>query len=133
MARRASNSSNILIIAVISIVLIAVFAVGVTFIFNSPKEPFNDLPLLSASQATANGNSLRGNNYRLLGKIEDRWVQDKATGINLSVQENGVTHFLFVVVPSDLETPNLEREIEYAFAIKVSSGGILLATGVESL
>jgi len=80
-----------------------------------------------------NGNSLRGNTYQVLGKIEERWVKSSYEALHLSVEESGQHHPIFIKIPQDLERPNLERGKQYSFSVEIGPGGIPLATGIERL
>lgn len=133
MARRASKGKSSSVIMIIGVlVLIILFAVAVTF-FTRSSTPYSKLAYLPINVVTENGNSLRDNEYRVEGKIEERWVKENYEGIHLSVEQDGQQHPIFIKIPKSLERPNLERENSYAFSVKVGSGGIPVATGIERL
>ena len=63
------------------------------------SETFTDAPLLHISEALDNANSLRGNEYRVEGKVESRWVRDTGEGLSLKVEEDGRTEYFFIMIP----------------------------------
>lgn len=132
MPRRASKGNNPIILIIFSLIVIALFAVAVTFL-TQKKAAYSQFPHLPVRDAMENGNSLRGNSYRIEGKIEERWVKTSFEGIHLSVEESGQRHPVFIKIPNDLEHPNLEREKSYSFSVEIGPGGIPLATGIQRL
>ncbi len=132
MSRRASKGSNQSALIIISLLVIALFAVGVTFL-TKKKAAYSSLPSLLVRDLMENGNSLRGNKYQVEGKIEERWVKNAYEGLHLSVKEGGRSYPVFIKIPQDLERPNIEREKRYSFSIEIGSGGIPLATGIQRL
>lgn len=132
MSRRASKGSNQSVIIIISLLVIALFAVGVTFL-TKKKAAYSSLPPLPVRSLMENGNSLRGNKYQVEGKIEERWVKNVYEGLHLSVEESGRYYPIFIKIPQDLEHPNIEREKHYSFSIEIGNGGIPLATGIQRL
>jgi len=132
MSRRASNGSNLASILILGFLIIAVFIFGVSLL-TQKKDPFGKLPDLPITEASMNGNSLRGNYYKVSGKVEERWVKNQYEGVHLSVEDNGATKPIFIQIPSGLKRPNLERERSYSFAVEVGSGGIIQATGIKRL
>lgn len=132
MGRRASSSLNATAIVGIIAAIIVVGVVGF-FMIGKKTETFADAPLLRVSEALDNANSLRGNEYRVEGKIESRWVRDSGEGLSLQVEEDGRTEYFFIMIPPDIEHPNIEREQRYAFKIRFGEGGVAVATAVKRL
>ena len=132
MGRRASSSINTA--AIIGIVA-AVAVIGVLgyFLLNRKSVPFGDLAPLQVEEALENGNSLRGNEYRVEGKLIARWPRDSGAVVELLVEEPGATRHFPIVVPTGISSVNFEREQRYAFSIKFGEGGVAIATGVERL
>lgn len=132
MSRRASKGGSPLLITIIGLVLVVAFGIAVSSI-TKKKEPFAKLPHLPVIDASENGNSLRGNMYRVDGKIEERWVKTNYEGLHLSVEENGQSYPIFIKIPQSLERPNLEREKSYTMSVEIGPGGIPMATSIERL
>ena len=132
MGRRASSSLNTA--AIIGIVAVVAILVGAGALMLKKKGvTYNDVALLRMDEAVQNANSLRGNEYRVEGKVESRWVRDSGEGLSLIVEESGRTERLFIMIPTDVEHPNIERDQRYAFKIKFGEGGVAIATAVKKL
>ncbi len=131
MARRASqnSSSPILIIGCISLILI--IAIAIT-LMGKQKEPFENLASFPMQQAMKNANSLRGNSYKVRGKVEERWVKNTYEGLHLSIEEQGQTYPLFIKLAMGGDRPNIEREQTYTFSVRVEEGGIPVVTAFSN-
>ena len=106
---------------------------GGTLMLRKESNTFADISLLRIDEAMENANSLRGNEYRVEGKVESRWVRDSGEGLSLLVEEGGRTEHIFIMIPNDVEHPNIEREQRYAFKIRFGEGGVAVATAVKRL
>lgn len=132
MGRRASSSLNST--AIIGIVAVLAILVGIgSLMFKKKAKTFNEVAPLRIEEALENANSLRGNEYRVEGKIESRWIRDTGEGLSLLVEEGGRTERLFIMIPPDVSHPNIEREQRYAFKIEFGEGGVAIATAVKRL
>ena len=132
MGRRASSSINTA--AIVGIIAAIAILVGLGFLlFNRKGEAFSDLAPLQVTEAMENGNSLRGNEYRVEGKLIARWPRDTGAVVELLVEQPGATEHFPIVVPSGISQVNFEREQRYAFKIKFGEGGVAIATDVERL
>lgn len=132
MPRRASSGPNApVLIGVVAVVL--ALAVAAILAFRDKDESFTDAPQLRMSEFLENGNSMRGMEYRVEGKVRRRFPRDGGLGLNLEVEEEGNSNYLFVVVPHDKTTFNISRDQKYAFKIRFEEGGIAVATAVKPL
>lgn len=132
MGRRASSSLNSA--AIIGIIIVIAILVGIGALTLKKKgKTFNDVAPLQIEEAIENANSLRGNEYRVEGKIESRWVRDAGEGLSLMVEDQGQEYFLFIMIPPEVGHVNIEREQRYAFKIKFGTGGVAIATDVKRL
>ncbi len=132
MGRRASSSLNATAIVGIIAAIAVIAAVGF-FMLRQKSETFTDAPLLRISEALDNANSLRGNEYRVEGKVDTRWVRDSGEGLSLQIEEDGRIEYFFIVIPPDVDHVNIEREQRYAFKIRFGEGGVAIATAVKRL
>jgi hypothetical protein len=132
MPRRASSGINAPALIGIGVVVV-VLAVAAFLALRKPADSFADAPQLRMSDFLDNGNSMRGMEYRVEGKVQSRYPRDEGTGLSLEVEEDGNTEYLFIVVPRELETLNISREQQYAFKIRFEEGGIAVATAVKPL
>ena len=132
MGRRASSSLNSA--AIIGIIAVVAILVGVGALTLKKKgKTFNDVALLQIEEALQSANSLRGNEYRIEGKVDSRWVRDTGEGLSLMVEDDGQTKYLFIMIPPEVSHVNIEREQRYAFKIKFGEGGVAIATDVKRL
>jgi len=132
MGRRASSSLNSA--AIIGILAVVAILVGVGALTLKKKgKSFTDVAPLQIEEALTNANSLRGNEYRVEGKVESRWVRDQGEGLSILVEENNRVEHLFIMIPPDVTHLNIEREQRYAFKIKFGEGGVAIATDVKRL
>ena len=132
MGRRASSSINSA--AIVGIIAAVVLIVGLgTLLLRKKATTFDDVAPLLVGEALDNGNSLRGNEYRVEGKLLARWPRDSGAVIEILVEDGGEqTHFP-IVVPAEVSNVNFEREQRYAFKIKFGDGGVAIATDVKRL
>ena len=134
MARRASSSLHPgIIIGIVAAIAAAVMA-GKMFT-GKKSSAFGDLPQLRVSDLLENGNSLRGNEYVVEGKIDEqlRWTTSRGQVVSLRVSTPSGEELIGVEIPPDFSKLNIEREQRYAFRLKFRQGGIPVATGINRL
>lgn len=134
MARRASSSTNpILIIAIAAGVIAAVFAGK--FLMTKKSEAFSDVNPLVVADLLDNGNSLRNNEYLIEGKIDERFFRDNnpSSIVTVRVKSSSGEEIVFVKIPANFNNMNIEREQRYAFKVKFEQGGIPVATKISRL
>jgi len=134
MARRASSSLHPgMILGIIAVIVIAVIA-GKSFL--GKKTPsFGDISTLQVDELLENGNSLRGNEYVVEGKVDEklRWTPNRGQVVSIRVSSGGGDELIGVEIPPEFDKLNIEREQKYAFRVKFRQGGIPVATGVNRL
>lgn len=134
MARRASSNLHPgIIIGIVAAIAAAVMA-GRMFT-GKKSSGFGDLPQLRVSDLLENGNSLRGNEYVVEGKIDEqlRWTSSRGQVVSLRVSTPSGEELIGVEIPPDFSKLNIEREQRYAFRLKFRQGGIPVATGINRL
>ncbi len=80
-----------------------------------------------------NGNSLRGNVYRVEGKVEEtlRWTPDRGRLISFEARDAAETMPLPVLVPEDFSNLNIERGIELGMVVRIDRDGTLVAESID--
>lgn len=80
-----------------------------------------------------NGNSLRGNVYKVSGKVEEilKYTPDRGRLITLAAAGSGDNSILPVLVPETFSSVNIDRGSEFTFVVRVDRGGILIAEEIE--
>ncbi len=134
MARRASSSTNpLLIVGIIAAVIAAIF-VGRLMLTNKAPS-FADATPLSVQELLENGNSLRSNEYLIEGKIDERFFRDGNTSsvISVRVKTDSGEEVVPVVIPEKFNNVNIEREQRFAIKVEFEQGGIPVATDITRL
>jgi hypothetical protein len=134
MARRASSSTNpILIIGIAAVVIVAIF--GGKFLMTKKSNSFSDVNPLAIQDLLENGNSLRNNEYLIEGKIDERFFRDSnaSSVVSVRVKSSGGEEVVPVKIPSKFNKLNIEREQRYAFKVRFEQGGIPVATDISRL
>ncbi|MEK6232725.1 MAG: hypothetical protein N2A42_12820 [Luteolibacter sp.] len=134
MARRASSSTNpVLIIGIVVAVIAAVFAGK--FVMTKKSEKFSDVNPLVIQDLLDNGNSLRNNEYLIEGKIDERFFRDSNTSSVVSVRVKSASgeEVVPVKIPSNFNNLNIEREQRYVFKVRFEQGGMPVATDISRL
>ena len=134
MARRASSSLHPgSLIGIAAAVVVAI--VACQSLFKHKKPSFGDVGTLNVDDFLENGNSLRGNEYSIEGKIDEklRWTPSRGQIISLRVSTKGGDELIGIEIPPNFNNLNVEREQRYAMRVKVRQGGIPVATAVNRL
>ncbi len=132
MARRASSSIHPgALIGGVVVVVVAIVA-GKMFLGGS-EAAFGDVPRLDVAQLLENGNSLRGNEYAVEGRVDEklRWLPERGQVVSVRVDGRAGDEFIGIEIPPKFNHLNIEREQRYAFKVKFREGGIAEATDVR--
>ena len=134
MARRASSSLHPgIIIGIVAAIAVAVFA-GKSLL-GRKSSSLGDGDKLEVRDLLDNGNSLRGNEYLLEGKIDRklRWTTTRGQVVSVRVSTAGGEELIGVEIPPSFDKLNIEREQRYAFRVKFRQGGVPVATAINRL
>jgi hypothetical protein len=134
MPRRASSGINPAILIGVAVFVIIALVAG-KFLISGKKNPFDNAPRLDIQQYLENANSMRGNEYMLEGKIDEklRWTPDRGQLVSVKVDDGGDSEVIGIEIPPEFNHLNIEREQRYAFKVRIRQGGIPVATAVERL
>ena len=133
MGRRASSSINTTAIVGVAAVLAVLVAAGALFLLKDKGgSSFTGTPF-PVDDAYSGANSLRDNEYTLEGTVTQRHPRDSGLGLEIQVESGGEEKPVFISVPNDVATINIERNTKYAFKVRVGKGGIPVATNVKRL
>jgi len=80
-----------------------------------------------------NANSLRGNSYRLDGKVEEqlRWTRDRGRLLSVNISNSADGSPVPVLVPQDFSHVNIEKNTSLTFVVEVGDNGLLFARDVR--
>ncbi len=97
------------------------------------KRARGDAAPLNLATYRDNGNSLRGNLYRVEGKVEEtlRWTADRGRLISFEASDAGGTMPVPVLVPEDFGSINIERGTQLGLVVRVDRDGTLVAEAVD--
>lgn len=138
MGRRASSNINtttvVVVIAIVGIIATVGIIVGVgAVLLKKNDSSFEGTPSLRVDEALNNGNSLRGNEYRVEGKLLARWPRDSGAMVEILVEDDGKSTNFPILVPPGVSNVNFEREQRYVFKVKFGNGGVAIASDVKRL
>ncbi len=139
MGRRASSAPSIRIfkinvnvnVAALLVVLPVLIVVGTLLLKKGKTEGFTGQPL-PVEETFNNATAMRRNEYTVEGKIFRIESRDSGVGVCLMVgSKEGEEEAVFIKVPEEVATINLDRDVTYAFKIRVGEGGVNVATAVK--
>ena len=131
MGRRASSGLNTAVIIGIATFVLLLVVGGAFYLRKGKKEGFTGkaLPL---EGTFSNATAMRRNEYIVEGTVFRIDSRDSGIGVCLMVEsDSGKEEAVFVKVPEDIATINLERDVTYAFKIRVEEGGVNVATAIK--
>jgi hypothetical protein len=128
MARKksSSRSKSLLPIAAGFFVIIAL---GFVFLGSKDKSTHRTVPSLDVAGYLQNSNSLRGNTYKLEGKVAESlaWSPDSGRLIAIEVDNEIIP----VLVTAEFNDMNIQKEQRLVFLVAVDEKGILRTRKVE--
>lgn len=134
MARRASSSTNPLLLVGIGVAVIALVFSG-KFLLSKKSESFGDAFPLDVKAFLEDGNAFRGDEFFIEGKIDEklRWTPSNGQIVSIRVSTPGGEEILPIQIPDKFSKLNIDREQSYAFKIDIKDGGIPVATAIKRL
>ncbi|MCE2960055.1 MAG: hypothetical protein ACK46A_14990 [Akkermansiaceae bacterium] len=134
MARRASSSTNPILLVGIGVAVIAVVFAG-KFLLSKKSESFTDAFPLDVKAFVDDANAFRGDEFFVEGKIDEklRWTPSDGQIISIRVKTPSGEEILPIQIPDKFNNLNIDREQSYAFKIEIKDGGIAVATAIKRL
>ena len=88
---------------------------------------------LNISYYIENANSLRGNVYRVSGKVEEtlKWTADRGRLISFKADGSGGSSLVPVLVPEQFSSTNIDRGDAFELVVRVDRGGLLVAEKID--
>lgn len=133
MARRASSGINPGILIGIAVFVAAAFFGGKALL--GKKSVTLSGAKINVTDMLENANQLRGNEYVVEGKVDEklRWTPDRGQVVSLEVDVPGGSEFIGIEIPAEFSDLNIERAQAYAIKVKFRQGGIPVATEINRL
>lgn len=134
MPRRASSRPHPGILLGAAVAILTVIFAG-NALRGKKSAAFAEAERLRIEELLENGNSLRGNEYVVEGRIDEKlqWTGDRGQLLSVRVDTPGGDEFIGIEVPPEFNRLNLETQQKYAFRVKFRQGGIAVATGINRL
>ncbi len=134
MARRASSSTNPLLLVGIGVAVIAI-AFGGKVLLTKKSESFSDAFPLDVKAFLEDGNAFRGDEFFIEGKIDEklRWTPSDGQVVSIRVKTPGGEEIIPIQIPDKFSKLNIDREQSYSFKIDIKNGGIPVATAIKRL
>ena len=124
MVRRASSSVHPRWVAGIVILVLLAMAGGWA-LYKSVSDPYRTLTPLDVGAYLDNANSLRGNVYKLNAVVDTQLSWAPMKGRLYSVEVNGRSDVLPVLIPATFNSMNIQKGQHYFFKIEVGDKGVL--------
>jgi hypothetical protein len=134
MARRASSSLHPAII-IGAIAALVILIVAGKSLLGKKSSSFGEIAKLDINELLENGNSLRGNEYRIEGQIDAKlqWTSSRGQMVSVKIDTPGGAEFVGIEIPTEFNDRNIDSKQKYVFRVKFRQGGIPVATGIERL
>lgn len=124
MARRSKSSIKPLWIIVAVCLIVGAF-IGSRFFIRATSDPFRTVPVLDVGAYLENANSLRGNVYKIEGEIADALAWSAADGRLYSVKVKNGEDVVGILVPTEFNNINIQKQQRFIFLLEVDDKGIL--------
>ncbi len=134
MARRASSSTNPLLIVGIGVAIIAAIFGGKSML-KKESTSFSDAYPLDVVAFLEDANAFRGDEFFVEGKIEEKLRYTRSNGeiVSIRVKTAGGEEIIPIQIPDKFNKLNIDRKQSYAFKILIKEGGIPVATEIKRL
>ena len=132
MARRASSSVHPWWILA-SVILLGAAIAGGCLLYHNVNDPYRTLTALDVPAYLENANSLRGNVYKINATIDTQLAWSPGVGRLYSVDIEGKTDILPVMIPAEFNHINMQKGQRYFLKIEVGERGILRVQDVRKV
>ena len=128
MARKKSSSLPKGLIPIVA-GFVALVMGGFVFLGSKEKSTHRTIPALNVESYLDNSNALRGNVYKLEGKVSESLAWSPDSGRLIAIEVDG--EILPVLVTPDFNDMNIQKEQRLVFLVAVDEKGILRTRKVE--
>lgn len=129
MARKKSSSLPTKKLLPAAAAFLVLVVIGFVFLGSKDQSTHRTVPALDVGAYLENSNSLRGNTYKLEGKVSESlaWSPDSGRLIAIEV-DNAI---IPVLITADFNDMNIQKEQRLVFLVAVDEKGILRTRQVE--
>ena len=128
MARKKSSSLPKGLVPIVA-GFAALVALGFVFLGSKEKTSHRTIPSLDVGSYLENSNTLRGNIYKLEGKVSESLAWSPDSGRLIAIEVDG--EIVPVLVTPDFNDMNIQKEQRLVFLVAVDEKGILRTRKVE--
>lgn len=134
MARRASSSTNPILLVGIGVAVVVIVLLG-KFLLNKKSESFDNAFPLDIQAFVDDANAFRGDEFFVEGKIEEklRWTPSDGQIVSIRAKSKNGEEIIPIKIPDKFNKLNIDRGQSYAFKIEIQDGGIAVATAIKRL
>ena len=132
MTRTANRSVPLTwIISLAAIVILAV--VGISLLRSFVSDPYRGVPDLPLTQYADNSLSMRGNSYKLTGRVENQlgWSDKAGRLFSFEATAEGRSFHVGVLLPSSLGDVNVQKGQNFEIKVRVVDSGLLSAEQIR--
>ncbi len=124
MVRRASSTVHSGWVIGVAALVVAAMAGGWA-LYKNVSDPYRTLTPLDVPAYLENANSLRGNVYKLNATVDTQLAWAPREGRLYSVEVNGRSDVLPVMIPASFNSMNIQKGQRYFFKLEVGDKGVL--------
>lgn len=106
-------------------VLVVAAFIGSRLFLSVASEPYRTTPSLDVRAYLENANSLRGNVYKIEGKIEESLAWSPSSGRLFAVSVTDGGDILPVLITKEFNSENVQKGQRYIFLLEVDNNGML--------
>ena len=124
MARRSKSSLKPIWIVAAAVLVVAAF-IGSRLFMHVASEPYRTTARLDVRAYLENANSLRGNVYKIEGKVEESLAWSPSAGRLFAVSVDEGNNVLPVLITTKFNDLNIQKGQRFIFLLEVDEDGML--------
>ena len=128
MRRKSNKTVPFLWVAGLTGLVVAV-VIAVYVLKSFISDPFRAVPELPLAGYVENSIGYRGNIYRFTGTVENQigWSKEKGRLVSFMATLDGRPYYVAVLLPSELDSVNVQKGQRFEVKVKVIDKGLLQA------
>lgn len=124
MARTSRGSYHLVWVAVAAVLVLGAFAGSFLFL-GGAADPFRTAAPLDVRAYLDNANSLRGNVYKIEGRVEESLAWSPSLGRLFAVSVEEAREMLPVLITTEFNDVNVQKGQRFIFLLEVDDKGML--------
>jgi hypothetical protein len=123
-ARRSKSSLKPVWIIAAAVLVVGAF-LGSQLFTRMVSEPFRTTETLNVRAYLDNANSLRGNEYKIEGKVEEQLAWSPSNGRLFSISVGDGSDVIPVLITTQFNSENIQKGQRFIFLLEVTDNGML--------